>query len=491
VGEIKKQSISNTLLSYIGAVLGFVIIYIQPHLISSSDIGLIRLLFSFSWMAAIIMPLGMGSVTLRYFPKIKNDENKHNGFFALILLVTTIGAFIIGMLLYVNKSFFVSYYKRSPEFYKYFDEALIYAYVLSLISVYSVYSSSLMKTTFTVFLTDIFTRVGALVLVLLYHYKFFNQHIYVLGYMSVFLLQLILLFIYLLKHKTISFKVNFTFYKTLNLREISFFALLMMCTAFASLGIKFIDQLMLGHFLNERLVGVYATCVMMCAIMEIPFNSLERIAQPKISYAWNINDVKEVGKIYEMSSRYMFFIGGVLFCFLWAGIDLIFQFLPAEYEEGKTAFYIVSFSSLFNLLTGVNSSVIMMSHKYFVASVFLLVLIVVSIIANNLLIEPFGMSGAAIATLIAIGAFNFLKFSYIHARFKMQPFSKHTFYIFLCILISAAFILLLPNSFNSFWKAIAGCTFTGIVFGLMNIRFKTIEEVNKVFKRFGIIKNNK
>src|SRR5690606_7960870 len=124
------------------------------------------------------------------------------------------------------------------------------------------------------------------------------------------------------------------------------------------------------------------------------------------------------------SSRYMFFVGGVLFCFLWASIDLIFMFLPQEYHAGKAAFYVVSFSSLFNLLTGVNSSVIMMSHKYFAASVFLLVLIVVSFIANNILIEPFGITGAAIATLIAIGTFNFLKYVYILIRFKMQPLSK-------------------------------------------------------------------
>ena len=90
----------------------------------------------------------------------------------------------------------------------------------------------------------------------------------------------------------------------------------MMLTAFASLGIKVLDQLMIGHFLNEKSVGIYATCVMICAVMEIPFNSLERIAQPKISSAWHANNVEEVGKIYEMSSRYMFFVGALLFLFV-------------------------------------------------------------------------------------------------------------------------------------------------------------------------------
>lgn len=488
MGEIKKQSINNTFLSYIGAGLGFLIIYIQPHLIASSDIGLLRLLYSFSWMAAVVMPLGIGSITMRYFPKIKDEAGKHHGFFALIFLIASLGALLIGTGLYLNKSFFENYYQKSPEFPQYFNEAIVFAYVLSLISVYSLYSSSLLKTSFTVFLTDIFTRVGQLLLVIIYHYQLISKHTLVLAYMAVFLVQLILLISYLVYHKSVRLKIDWSFFKTLPLKEIIFFGLLMMITAFASLGIKFIDQLMVGHFLNENMVGVYATSVMMCAIMEIPFNSLDRIAQPKIAHAWNIKDVAEVAKIYEMSSRYMFFVGGFLFCLLWSSIDLIFMFLPFEYQAGKTAFFIISFSSLFNLLTGVNSSVIMYSHKYFAASVFLFVLIAVSFFANNLLIGPYGISGAAIATLIAIGTFNFLKYIYILIRFNMQPFTKHTAYILMSVIVCVLPILLLPSDMHAIVKSVIGCSLTVIVFSFMNIRYKTIDEVNKVFKRLKLLK---
>ncbi|MDI1353357.1 MAG: polysaccharide biosynthesis C-terminal domain-containing protein [bacterium] len=488
MGEIKRQSINNSFLSYIGAGLGFLLIYIQPHLISSSDIGLIRLLFSFSWMAAVIMPFGLGSITVRFFPKINNPENKHHGFFSLIFILASMGAFIIAGILYLNKSFFEGYYSKSPQFPEYFNEALVFAYILSLISVYSIYSSSLLKTTFTVFLTDIFTRVGQLIIVILYHYQFFDRHVFVLSYIFIFLLQLVVLILYLFKSKSVSFTINYKFFRAMDLKEISLFGLLMMATAFASLGIKFIDQLMIGHYLSASLVGVYATCVMMCVVMEIPFNSLERIANPKISYAWHIHDIAEVEKIYEMSSRYMFFVGGLLFCLLWAGTDLIFQYLPPEYQQGKVAFYIVSFSSLLNLLTGVNSSVILYSHKYFAASVFLFVLIAVAFFANKLLIGPYGISGAAWATLIAIGSFNILKYVYILIRFNMQPFSKHTLYILLVIFLSITVILSLPSSTNAFIKAIIGASVTLMLFSFINIKFKTIEEINKLFRRFKLIK---
>ncbi len=488
MGEIKKQSIANTTLSYIGALIGFAVIYTQPLLISSSDIGLLRLLYSFSWMAAVVMPLGIGSVTVRMFPKIRNDESRHHGLFALLLLISSIGALLIGLLMYLNKNQFNLYYRRSPEFPAYFNEAIVFAFVLSLISIYSIYSSALLKTTFTVFLTDIFTRLGQLLVVILYHYQCISKHMLVLSYMGIFLLQLILLVSYLIYHKSVSFKINWSFFRTLDLKQIALFSLLMTFTSFASLGIKFIDQLMIGHFLNEKLVGVYATCIMMCAVMEIPFNSLERIAQPKISYAWSINDVAEVHKIYEMSSRYMFFAGGILFCILWASLDFIMLFLPPEYHAGKMAFYIVSFSSLFNLLTSVNSSVILYSSKYYAASLFLFILLVVSVLANNYFIDIFGISGAALATLISIGTFNFLKYVYILVKFKMQPFTKNTLYILCCILISIGFIFILPSNWHAFIKAALGSAFSVIVFSVVNYKFNMVEEVNKVYKRFKIIK---
>lgn len=488
MGEIKKQSISNTFLSYIGAALGFLTIYIQPNLISSSDIGLLRLLYSFGWMAAVVMPFGLGSITLRFFPRIKNYTNAHHGFFSLLLIGTSIGAFIIGIGLFLSKGFFIAYYKNSPYFSEYFNEVIVFAYILSLISVYSVYSSSLLKTTFTVFLTDIFIRVGQLVLVIVYHYGYIDQSMLVLCYIGIFLLQLILLLLYLKKLGAVSFSIDWPFFKSLPLKDILLFGLLMMLTAFASLGIKFIDQLMIGHFLSEKLVGIYATCIMMSAIMEIPFNSLERIAQPKIAHAWTTGNVKEVEKIYEMSSRYMFFVGAVLFCMIWASLDLIFQFLPDEYQQGRYAFYLVSFTSLLNLLTGVNSSVIMLSHKYFATSVLLFILIAVSFFANNWLIDLYGITGAAIATLIAIGTFNILKYIYILVRFKMQPFTKHTFYIFCCTVLCAIVIWCIPSSVNPFLKAFIGCSFSGLLFSFMNIKFSTVEEVNKVFRRLRLIK---
>lgn len=482
MGEIKKQSISNTFFSYIGALLGFLIIYFQPRFISSTDIGLIRLLYSFGWMLAIIMPLGMNSVTMRYFPRIRDIDSKHHGFFGLIILFGIVGSIIVAGIALIFKSHIVEYYSNSPELSNYLPEALCLASIYGFINLLTIYSSSLFKSTFPVFLNDVFTRLGNILIILLYASSLINTDELVLYYISIFVLQLIFLGIYLLLHRAVSFKIDWRFYKSLPLRSILTFSGVMMLTSFASLGIKYIDQLMIGHYLNSSMVGVYATSVMICAIMEIPFNSLDRISTPKISEAWHQNNEFEVSKIYEMSSRYMYFLGAIMFLLLASGLDLIYSYLPSEYLKGKNAFLFAAVSSLLNLLTGVNSGVIMYSKKYYVGSFFLLILIVVAWVSNSILIEKYGITGAAISTLLAIGVFNVLKYIYILKVFKMQPFTIHTIRITLILLAILTVIITLPS--NQPWiKAIIGSLITLVAFFIANRQYGIIPEINALYKK--------
>ena len=69
MGVIKRQGIKNTIATYIGFVIGFVnLIVIQPHLLTKEELGLTRILYSFSLLIAMFVPLGIGNATTRFFP---------------------------------------------------------------------------------------------------------------------------------------------------------------------------------------------------------------------------------------------------------------------------------------------------------------------------------------------------------------------------------------------------------------------------------------
>ncbi|MBK6983994.1 MAG: hypothetical protein IPH32_04175 [Bacteroidetes bacterium] len=105
MGIIAKQGILNSVFSYIGVLLGFLtIVYVQPIFLKSTEIiGLTRILVSFSFMAAIFIPLGIGSVTVRFFPEIKNPENKHHGHFFMIFLFCLLGSAALSLFFFSLK----------------------------------------------------------------------------------------------------------------------------------------------------------------------------------------------------------------------------------------------------------------------------------------------------------------------------------------------------------------------------------------------------
>ncbi|MCK4664785.1 MAG: oligosaccharide flippase family protein [Bacteroidales bacterium] len=95
MGVIQKQSISGVIYSYIGVGLGFFItVILFTRFLSTEQIGLLRLLVSYSTIIAMFASLGINSVTIKLFPYFRNVEKKHHGYLGIALLVSLIGFFI-------------------------------------------------------------------------------------------------------------------------------------------------------------------------------------------------------------------------------------------------------------------------------------------------------------------------------------------------------------------------------------------------------------
>ncbi|HJN05985.1 MAG TPA: hypothetical protein QF480_05170, partial [Bacteroidales bacterium] len=92
MGIIKKQSISGTIYSYVGVVLGFITTgLLYPQIFTTEEIGLLRILVSYSLLFAQFAGLGINTVTIKLFPYFRNYERKHHGYLGLALLVSTVG----------------------------------------------------------------------------------------------------------------------------------------------------------------------------------------------------------------------------------------------------------------------------------------------------------------------------------------------------------------------------------------------------------------
>ncbi|MBA3899825.1 MAG: oligosaccharide flippase family protein, partial [Bacteroidetes bacterium] len=111
VGEIQRQGIQNTIITYFGITIGFVnLIVIQPFFLTTEEIGLTRVLLAFSFLLSVFIPLGISQITTRYFPHFRNKEKRHHGYFGFMLIFPLVGYILIGTVLFFMRDFFIRLY---------------------------------------------------------------------------------------------------------------------------------------------------------------------------------------------------------------------------------------------------------------------------------------------------------------------------------------------------------------------------------------------
>ncbi len=446
MGIIQRQGLKNTIVTFAGILLGFVsLLYVQPHFLSAEEIGLTRVLFSLSSLIGVFLPLGIGTITVKYFPVFRNERNGHNGFFGLVLLFMATGAIVIFSLLLAAKSFFINTYQaQSKLFTEYYFYVLPLSFIIGFNAVLTLYCNSIFKTTFPALFNEILVRILSICLFTLYFVKLITLPAFVFLFVGVYGTQMICLLLYVIKEGHPSLKINWQLIEGEKFREMIMFGLWMSFVSVASMGIKLIDSLVIAKYYKLEFVGIYTIAAFIPNVIEAPLNALDRIAGTKISHAITHNDFEEVRKIYYQSAKYLLLIGGLIFVGIVVNIQFLLKFLPPKFEGGLEVVYIVSLGALFNIAGGANNQIIFSSENFWKGGVLLIGVVIFSFIINVLLIPVYGINGAAIGTAASAFLYFISRYFIVYRNFNLQPYSVQTFYIVFLIAGSTFIGFVLP-----------------------------------------------
>ncbi len=480
MGEIRKQGIYNTIIAYFGIFIGFLnVIFIQPNYLSTEELGLLRVLFSFAATIGMFLPLGIGNITLRYFPIFKNSTNGHNGFLGLILTFTLIGFFIVGLALFGLQPLIINLYKmESKLFADFFYMVLPISLFIALSALFTIYCQVNYKSIFPSFLNDIALRVFNIIVVLIHFWGFIDLKSMLILYFSGYLLQSLILIFYIISFDKPSLKINFQEFKRNNFRSILYFGIILSVTSFASLGIKYLDVILIAKFLPLSLAGIYSVASFIPTIIEAPVGALERISNAKIADEWSRNNIKGIEKIYIQSSKYLFLLGGFIFLGVISCSPYVFKILPNEYFQAIEVVEVLCLSTLFNMATGLNGSIILNSNNYKYGSLFLLILLILSFIFNLILIPKYGLIGAAIANASASLIYNLLKFIFILKKYNLQPFNINSLFNLILLCICLLIAKQIPVFENLYWGIIFNASIVTAIYLVGIYYFKLLPEFN-------------
>lgn len=477
MGIIQKQGIANTMISYLGILIGFVnILILQPYMLDPDEIGLTRILFSLATLFATIFPLGLNGVIVKFLPEYR-DEKGNKGFLGFILLLALIFyLFFCTLFFFFKDSFFSLYYSNSKLFWEFSYLVLPISMFIGFSNLLGIYLFATFRSTIPTTINDIFVRVYSVVITSLYFLKLFDLQLFVVLFAIGFLCQTGILLYYIFNKDGLdAFLFSKLMNYKLNLKRFMLFAFSMSIMTICNMSIKNIDVLMIGRYLSLEDVAVYSIAILICSFIELPASALGKIADGKIADYFLLKDWENLKSIYYESTKILFFIGCFLFLVINLNIVQLLHFLPTKYQSGDIIVNIVSLSALSNMSTGINSSMLLYTNKNKYITVLLIGLVLLMFTLNLFLIPNYGLMGAAISVAITFIIFNVAKSLLIYYFFKMNPFS--VFFIVLSAVTTITFYVI--NQLNIFSGLIDIAIKTTIITAIFTAILLTNQSLNK------------
>jgi len=453
MGIVAKQSIYNSITSYIGIIIGAVnTIVLFPNVFSPDEFGLTRVINAAAVLGSTLFLFGIPSTALKFFPFFRNREKGHNGILFVILVLPLLGYVLFLLLSFIMHDNVVEYYAdESTLFGDYYNYILMLTLYMVYFTVFDVYLRSLYKTVICNLLQNVVLRFLWMGLIILYYYEYLNFDQFMFYYINIYSLLLLAVVLYTAYIKELFILPQFKRFDKKIIKEMSIFALFVILGASSGMVSGTIDSLMIGALVEDGLenVAFYSIAMYMGIMIMIPYRGIERVAVSVISEAWKENDLVKISKIYKQTSINLMLIGTLLFLGIWLNVDNIFELLPDEYGKAKYVLLFICLAKLYDVSTGLNAFIIQFS-KFFKLMLYFNVLLILLLIGTNFILIPkYGIEGAALATLISIFIVNTIRLILIKIKMGVLPFTSKSIYIPIVAGITYTIVYFIPP-FESF-----------------------------------------
>ena len=450
MGIIIRQSIQNSILSYLGIVLGFIsTILLFPNILTQDQYGLTRVLLSVSVICMQLSQLGMKQIIIRYFPYYKDKPDAKKRLLTLGLMVSATGYVLIAALLFFFHDTLIAFYsERSGLVADYFFYLVPLVFAILFFEVLNSFIHALKDSVTGSFVNEVLIRFLVILLLIAYFFGLMSFQSFMMIYVGIYCIQPFYLIAYLAVKKELNFSFPFQKETLRFYKGMSVYGAYSVLGGLAGLLIGNVDIIMLSTMVSLESTAVYAIAFYIGSVIAVPQRSIGKIASPILADMIKAKEMDKVESLYRRTAINQFLAGSLIYVGIWANLHNLIDLLPADYAGIYWVVVIIGLANLFNMATGVNGKIIINSRHYRFDLYTNVLLVVLTILTNYLLIPVYGIVGAAMATAFSIFFYNLVKFAFVWIKFDMQPFHWNAAAV---LAISVACLLIseqIPYLFN-------------------------------------------
>lgn len=379
-----------------GAGMMLLVNLIFSNLYGAKFLGIFNLLFTIIQISSMISRVGLDIYFLKVIPSL-NTPAEVAGFLKKSFIRIIITSAIIGLSILILSPLLDDYFFKEFEAVEYiiWISLLIIPYTLFTIipEILRAYENVMIFS----FIRNLLFQVSLLCAMLFIILFNLGNIIDALNYGIIisFIISLLILY-YFLKKKGLSF-LRTTKYPFPILRN----SYHMFLTSSILLFMGNLDKFMIGYFIDEENVGYYSACIRLSIMVTFVLSSVTSYITPKIAKAYALKNFDLLKLQYRKATR-LIILSSLPFILVLAIFPNFFLGLFGEDFKGlKNILYLVIAMNIANIFFGPLLYILnMMDLQVHVRNI-LFFAFVLNFILNTILIPIFGISGAAVSTLIS------------------------------------------------------------------------------------------
>lgn len=219
-----------------------------------------------------------------------------------------------------------------------------------------------------------------------------------------------------------------------------------------------IDTLLVGYFLSEEVVALYAISFSVSMMMTMVPRAMGNLFLPNVSSLYEKQQLSELRQTYRYSTKWQVVLGiPFLIGFIGFPTQILMLFGDA-FEQASPALQILAIGTFISLVSGLNIQTLQAINKPRLVLYAQIVVVFINILLNIILIQRFGFIGAAVATGFAYTSLNLLVNYYLYKELGVFPVSLPFLVVSIAsvaIIIAIPYIIPIPQ-LNLFGAIIYG-----------------------------------
>lgn len=404
MGIIIKQSVRGALWSYLGIAVGYINVgIIMPQFFDTAQIGLVQIFIAVSLIFSQFATLGFTSVINRMFPVFRNPHKQNNGFLFLAIATGIVG-FILSVagFLLLKPWIIESNFEKSPLLVDYLYLLMPLVFMRLMFILLDNYNKVLYDAVTGTFWLEFMHKVINLMLIIVFAFRLIDFRQFFFGYILSMSMPVIPVIYVLIRRNEFHLRPDWEFLTRPVKKEVGTVMSYGFINGLAAILLMNIDKIFVNQFLSLEEVGIFGVCALFATLIKVPYSAISKISVGIIAEAWKRKDVAHIQEIYQKSALNQAIAGTLIFVGILVNLNNIFQILPPEYSSGKWVLVIYSAGMLLVTIIGMAATITETSRFYRFSTFFLLLSVIAQFILSYIFIPRYGITGAALATFIAL-----------------------------------------------------------------------------------------